>query len=290
MNIFNIMISSDINTADIDNLAGTIEKYGFIPVILAGMILVIGVFIGYIIYNNKKYTNQITDLFNKQIETTLELLKERDKNLTDQNNMLLEKITNITDEKTKEVKTERNLVNIFMRLNSILKDECHQVQEKFNAIRVGVYACHNNTTTNTGLPFFKISCISEWISKNNFNSGGIGVHTDLQLGIFYNLVKQIVEEGYCVIYNIQESKMIYNSMIRKYMNNLGAVSSIIVPIINDEDHHIGSVTIEFNEPINKDQDISSIITECKNLAEKIIPLLDYSLYDEDVIEDKNYTK
>lgn len=255
-----------INTSDITDLANAINRYGFIPIILSAMMLVIGLFIGYMIYTNKKYTNQ----------------------LIDQNKTLMDKLQSITDQKNKETKTERNLVNIFMRLNYTLKEECHQVQEKLNCIRVGIYACHNNTTTNTGLPFFKTSCISEWISKTNLNPGGVGVHTDLQLGIFYNLVKQTVEDGSCIIYDIREDKFTYNATVKKCMAELGAISSIIIPIINDEDHHMGAITIEFAAPLSKEEDLTERITEGKLLAEKIYPLLDYSLYDEEVIENKNF--
>lgn len=266
-----------IDSSEITELAKAIKMYGVIPVILAAMIIALGIFIIFTIRSNKKYT-----------DTILQLFKDKDTNITNQNNILIEKITAIIDQKNKEVRTERNLVNIFMKLNYTLKEECHQVQEKLNCIRVGVYVCHNNTTTNTGLPFFKTSCISEWISKTHFNSGGVGAHTDLQLGIFYNLVKQTVEEGHCIIYDISEDKFTYNATVRKCMNNLGAASSIIVPIINDEDHHLGAITIEFSEPISKDTDLSDIINEGKRLAEKIAPLLDYSLYDEEVIENKNF--
>ncbi len=260
--------SESIDTDSIISLAEAMDRFGVLTVIIAAMVVCIGVFVVFVLSANKKKSDNLINLLKQESENTLK-----------QNNVLLEKITELTEQQNKEAKTEKNLVNIFMKLNNTLKEECHDVQEKLDCARVGIYACHNGSKTNTGLPFFKTSCISEWVSRNHMITGGVGFHTDLQLGIFYNLVKKVFEQGYCVIRSLDEGKDEFENVgAYKYLTTIGVESSVIVAIINSEDLHIGSVTMEFMTPLDNDDKIKMAIEEGKKLANKLVPLLDYSLY------------
>lgn len=256
----------------IASLAEAMNKFGILTVIIAAMIVGIGALVFFIMNMNKKNRDNLNLL-----------LKEQNENTIAQNNLLLEKITELTDQQYRDNNAEKNLINIFMKLNNTLKDECHNVQDRLDCTRVGIYACHNGSKTNTGLPFFKTSCVSEWISKKHLISGGVGAHTDLQLGIFYDLVKEVFEHGYYVIRNVEDPEF-DNVNAKKFITSLSVKSSIIVAITNSEDLHIGSVTIEFSHVLTDEEEIKEAIEEGKVLADKIVPLLDYSLYDENSIE------
>lgn len=273
--MFNMILSASAETSEsmnpdsIISLAEAMNKFGILTVIIAAMVVCIGIFVVFVLTSNKKKSNNL-----------MALLKEQSENTLKQNNLLLEKITELTEQQYKEAKTEKNLVNIFMKLNNTLKDECHNVQETLDCARVGIYACHNGSKTNTGLPFFKTSCISEWISNKYLITGGVRFHTDLQLGIFYDLVKEVFENGYCVIKDVNDSDESANRSAYKYLTALGVQSSVIVAVINSEDLHIGSVTMEFKHPLDNEDKIKAAVEEGKRLAEKIVPLLDYSLYED----------
>lgn len=256
-----------VDTTTITNLSEAMDKFGILTVVIAAMVVCIGIFVLYTLSTNKKKSDNLTNLLKEQNENTLK-----------QNAVLLEKITELAEQHLKETETEKNLISIFMKLNDTLKDECHNVQTKLDCARVGIYACHNGSKTNTGLPFFKTSCISEWVSPKYLCSGGIGFHTDLQLGMFYTLVKEVFEHGYCIIKDIdQPDESEKNVNVYKYVTALGVSSSVIVAITNYEGLHIGSVTIEFKHPLDDEDKINFAIAEGKKLAEKIVPLLDYSL-------------
>lgn len=285
-----LLMSSASSEADvfssnaITEIADAMDKYGILTVILAGMMVAIGVTMWFILKSNKKRSNDLSEMLKEQNQNTLELLKEQNENTLKQNSILLDKITELTDQQHKDANAEKKLVNIFMRLNFTLKDECHQVQEKLNCMRVGVYACHNGSKTNTGLPFFKTSCVSEWISKKYIINGAIGIHSDLQLGVFYNIVKEVFEKGYYVIKDAEGNKEEMPNAY-KYLSGLGAKSSVIIAIMDTDELHIGAVAIEFNEKLEDDERITEIVNEGRRLAEKIAPLLDYSLYDQDTIDE-----
>lgn len=266
----------------VTEMADAIDKYGALTVVLAGMMVAIGTVMWFIFRSNRKHSNDLSEMLKEQNQNTLDLLKEQNQNTLKQNSILLDKITELTDQQHKEADTEKKLVNIFMRLNFTLKDECHQVQEKLDCMRVGVYACHNGSKTNTGLPFFKTSCVSEWISKKFIVTGAIGFHTDLQLGIFYNIVKEVFEKGYFIIKDAENIKIELPTAY-KYLSSLGARSSIIVAITDNAGLHIGAIAMEFNEILEDENRINEIVLEGKHLADKIAPLLDYSLYDQDDI-------
>ena len=275
--------SNSFTVQSITDLSKAINEYGIVTVVLAAMLIGIAGMVLFTFKSNKKHTNNLTELFKQQNQTTIDLLKEQNKNTIDQNELLLKRLTELTDKNKKETNTEKNLINIFMRLNFTLKDECHAIQEQLNCMRVGIYACHNGAKTNTGLPFFKASCISEWISKKFLMNSVMGLHYELQLGIFFNTLEKIFEKGYCVIKDINDVKGESNY---KYMNSMGISSSVIIAVLNNDDLNIGAITIEFDHVLTDEDNIDNIIKVGTELSKKIVPLLDYSLYDESDITSK----
>ena len=263
-------VSTTVDPNTITDMAEAIDKFGVGTVLIAAMICYISIFITCILASNRKKSNDLT-----------KMLKEQNENTLKQNMLLLEKIT---EHQCKEINTEKNLVNIFMKLNNILKDECQDVQTKLDCERVGIYACHNGAKTNMGLPFFKTSCISEWMSAKTMMVSGIAVHNNLQLGIFYSLVKKVFEDGYCVIYNTgNNSSEFENVSVSRYLNMLEIETSIIVPILNSDGLHIGAVSIEYKSKVSDEEAIKKAIENGRKLAHKIAPLLDYSLSGDDFI-------
>lgn len=287
-NLLGLMTSASteadvFNANAITDLSNAMNKYGVVTVIIAAMVVAIGVFITYVLHHNKKQSNEIAKMLQQQNEITTEMLKKNNETIIDQNNLLIDKVVQLTEQQKKDETAERKLVDIFMRLNVALKEECHETQEILKCARVGVYACHNGAKTNTGLPFFKTTCVSEWVSKKYLMMGKVGTHTDLQMGMFYNLVSHVFVDGFYVIHDVEELHTTeFNAY--KYLAGTGAMSSVIVAIVNNDGNHMGSVVIEFDDVLDDENKVSEAIQAGKDLSEKIIPLLDYSLYTVDDIE------
>lgn len=70
-----------------------------------------------------------------------------------------------TDEKQANTK-ESNLVQVFLNINSSLKDALKDLSDDIGTSRISIYVFHNGVYSSHGLPFFKISCICEIVEKN----------------------------------------------------------------------------------------------------------------------------
>ena len=263
-------------SSDIINIAKAINDYGFITVLMATLIVTICVVIIFIFRSNRRHTQNTANMFKEQNEGILEMFQSQNKNIMDQNTLLLNKISELTEIHHQEVKTEKNLVPIFMKLNYALKDECHKIQDELDCMRVGVYACHNGAKTNTGLPFFKASCISEWVSGKYILASFMSVHAELPLGMFFNAIIELCHNGYTVIHDVDKESDIKPASTQ-YLKAMKAKSSVIIGITNDDDINIGAVTIEFDKPIEDDSQIERIVNIGKELTSKLVPLLDYSM-------------
>ena len=262
-------------TDNIVDISKAMNDYGIITVIMAALIVGIACVVLFVFRSNKKHTDNMTKLFNDQNKQMLEMLNTQNKNTMDQNGLLLERISELNDHHHKEVKTERNLVQIFLRLNSALKDECHKVQESLDCMRVGVYACHNGSKTNTGLSFFKASCVSEWVSRKFLLTSVMGLHTELPLYLFFNAVNDVFTKGYTIIKDSEADKAAKPAS-STYMEKMGVKTSVIIGIVS-RDISIGSVTIEFDTIVDDEELLKKTVTIGKELSAKLAPLLDYSM-------------
>lgn len=265
-----------LNTAAVEQMAEIMNHYGIFTVILAGFLLIVLVLISYLVFNDRRRSKAMMDMLNHQ---TAELEK---RDMRDQE--FIERLAFDQTEKEKEEQTEKNLVPIFIRLNLVLKEECRILQEQLNCNRVGIYVYHNGSKSLSGVPFFKTTCISEWLTKKLLVRTKLHEHTDVPLGMFYNLVTGLFVDEYFVIKNrddIKETEPVsYDRLCQ-----LGSRASVLISIKSKDDVVIGGIAIEFNDNLDEENRINEIIKAGKNLASKISLLLDYSLYSKDDIEE-----
>lgn len=269
-------VNDALNTDSVKQMADMMSSYGIITVIMATFLIIVLVLIAWLIVNDHKRSKSVMNLLDHQ---TTEL-EQRDK----KNQELLERLTLEDAEKQKEEQTERNLVGIFIRLNLVLKEECRILQETLHCNRVGVYVYHNGTKSLSGLPFFKTTCISEWLTKKLLMKTKLHEHTDVPLGMFYNIVAGLFVDGYFIIKNrddIKESEPVTYEKLCE----LSSRSSVLIAIKSKDDKDIGCIVIEFNDNLETDEQVNNIIQSGKELSEKISLLLDYSLYSQDDIEE-----
>lgn len=263
-------------TDAVEQMADMMSSYGIITVIMGAFLLIVLALVAYLIINDRKRSKSMMDLLDHQ---TTELEK-RDK----KNQELIEKLTIDREEKEKEEQTEKNLVAIFIKLNLVLKEECRILQEKLNCNRVGIYVYHNGSKSLSGLPFFKTTCISEWLTKKLLMKTKLHEHTDVPLGMFYNLVSGLFVDGHFIIKNRDDIKDT-EPVTYERLCQLCAKSSILISVKNKDESDIGCIVIEFDDILTSDEQVNKIIEDGKDLASKISLLLDYSLYSKDDIEE-----
>lgn len=260
------------STEPIVNIAGSINDYGILVVIAALMIVVFMAIITVFIKNNNSST-QATINQNTQFVQAL----------IDQNNELIERLSELT-EANKELVTsaaepydKKNLVDIFLELNHVLKGTCKNAQESLKAGRVAVYVFHNGAVSSHGLPFFKLSCVSEWINRGSGFNVKIHEETNLPLTIFSSVVEEVKMHN-SVIVNQQSISKTTEPVFYSWMasNNIG--TCFIQGIYSSVDNTpMGYVSIEYSEEIIDVEDILPIVrTELKQACIKCAPVLEFS--------------
>jgi transcription initiation factor IIE alpha subunit len=159
---------------NVSQLSEAISKYGLLTVILAVFLLLFLLLVLFIINSNQKFINI----------------------LIDQNNKFINELTESVPQKNYE---EENIVEIFTKLNEVFKDECKKINEKTSSSRTAIYVFHNGSVASHGLPFFKMTCVSEWISRGSGFQEQMSKHTNLNLALFGSLIEELYNTGVFLI-------------------------------------------------------------------------------------------
>lgn len=247
--------STDISS-EVEKYASLIDTYGVSAIILGIFIVILFILVFYIMKTTQKTNNQIM----QQQELLLNKLVESKKSI--------EKAVSNEEEQKKEY----NLVDTFLSINKSLKDILHKVLEELDASRVSVYVFHNGSFSSHGLPFFKTSCVSEVIRKNDGVSKQIHTHTGLPLEMFDSCISILRKTGKVVITNLEEKE--YDCpVIVGMMRNNNIKSGIGIAIYDDDNNITGAFIAEFSEEKESLDEIEKkLIEEVQYLS----PILEYN--------------
>lgn len=218
---------------------------------------------------------------------TLHMLSTNQKNMQnmiDQNKAYVDQImeTNKNLIKTALEETyghdydEKNIVEIFVKLNETLKDECRSTLEKTNAERTAVYVFHNGASASHGLPFFKLSCISEWIKRGSESTSRMKEHTNIPLSMFNALVTTLYNNGRMVVKDLSilanEDPFTHKFLASKRIN------SCVVECVYDSDNRIMGFVLAEHQGTLTESEIEYNIDVLRSLCAKIKPVLEFSDY------------
>lgn len=244
------LLEAGITKEDIEHittLSEAINNYGTGSVILAVFIVITLCLILYMTITNKKY-----------IDDTRK-----------QNNRLLDEIMH-----GKKKYDEKDIVEIFVKLNEILKRECHNTLKKVDASGISIYVFHNGKVTSHGLPFFKMSCISEWIGKGSGIDSRLETHANMSLNISGNVVESLYNNGEYIL--TTERDMDDETALKTFMSGR-TTNTIFYPIYDSNDRIMGFIQADFIEEIYFNTDrIASIKRRLCDLAMTVRPVLEFS--------------
>lgn len=234
-------------------LAGFINSYGVTAVVLAVFLTIFLSIMIYILNANKKMMESERQNTEKVLETML-------------NNFMNNNIK-------KPAYEEKNIVNIFIELDKALKTECQETLEDSHSDRTAIYVFHNGTQASHGLPFFKMSCISEKVSQTSITNLQLREHTAIPLTLFDKMVNGLFFNGKYRIINDQnidngDSLFIKNTKIK---------DCFFFPIYDDENNMMGFIVNSYNE-IDYNRDLKVEYDTLETLAEKARPVIQFSKF------------
>lgn len=173
---------------------------------------------------------------------------------------------------------EKNIVTIFVKLNRIFKFECKKYLERINCDRVGIYVFHNGTVTSHGLPFFKVSCICEWIKRGSAIGNHINDTNGIPLNLFDDIIDNLYTKGTVYVCNVPDNEDPDFIKSDSFYLDIDCVEfAMFVPIYDKNDNILAMVLAEYREMIEKEQ-IEGYVEELKELCQTVKPVLEFSEY------------
>lgn len=242
----------------IEHYTQLINTYGASTVIIAVFLLMLFLILLYILKNNQKTNNQ---LINQQQELV---------------DMLLDSKKSNNETNIKKVVKEPDIVEIFLNINSSIKEILKDISDSINSSRIAIYVFHNGVYSSHGLPFFKTSCICEIIKKNSGVTKNINNHSGLPLQMFDTSISILYKNGKLSIKDVDDDndETVHDCPVLIGMLKSNNIKSGIGVAIYDHDNNIlGIVIAEFTDIKDSLDEIeNTIITKAPLLS----PILEYS--------------
>lgn len=236
-----------------------IQEYGPLVVILAVFLVVVFALVMYLLSTNKKSMESNAEMAKKITAMFQDELKK--------NSKLIEQ-----DQKRYD---ERNIVTIFMELNKTLKTVCERTMKQSTSDRSAIYVFHNGTHASHGLPFFKLTCICETISKNSNANIKIGDHSAVPLNMLDTIVTNLYENSYYRI--IVDQSTDPSELI--FLKNTKIKDCFFIPIYDDDNNMMGFTFNGYNTPDNT-RNIETEKDYLVDLAMMAKPVIEYSKFQE----------
>lgn len=251
---------------EVSEYTNLIHTYGASTVIIAVFIVVLLAMFAYILRTNQKTNNQLIKQQQKLVDTLL--ANKKDEEEKDNNSVQHSAIVK-----------EPDIVQVFLDINSSIKEILKDISDEINSSRIAVYVFHNGVYSSHGLPFFKTSCICEVIKKNCGVSKSINLHSGLPLQMFDNNISYIYKNGKMTIIDVddEDNEFVHDAPVLVGMfknNNIKSATGIAV---YDHDNNIlGILLTEFVELQDKEflNNVENILIE---KAPLLSPILEYSV-------------
>lgn len=247
-------------TEDIGTVSGYIQEYGPFVVILAVFLIILLILVIYILNSNKKYLEHSEKTNEAMLTTILDDYFKKNEKLLEKNNKNYD---------------ERDIVNIYIKLNKTLKTACENTMRKTNSDRTAVYVFHNGSAASHGLPFFKMTCVSEMISKQSNANIKIADHTAIPLNLFDSIVSGLYDNSE---YRISVDKT-NNPSDLIFLKNTKIRDCFFVPIYDENNNMMGFIFNGYNT-YDPNRDIKNEKNELIDLAMTAKPVIEFSKFQE----------
>lgn len=241
----------------ISNLSKNINDYGPFAVMLAVILVLLIIVVGYLLKENRKA-----------------IAAEREQN----NELIKAFMDNYFDEKTKSIEKdydEKNIVDIFVKLNKSLKNVCELTLKKTQSNRTAIYVFHNGAHASHGLPFFKMSCISEKTTKDSSSNILMSDHSAMPLNLFDSIISSLYDNGeYRIILDKTSDP---SDLI--FLKGSKLKDCFFVPIYDSDDKMMGFIFNGYNT-IDPSRDILKEKDSLIELAMMAKPVIEFSKFQE----------
>lgn len=262
-----IEIATKNTYSDVSSYSDLIHTYGASTVIIAVFLVVLLVMFGYILRNNQKTNNHLIEQQQELVDMLLKKEEEDEETKT----------LSSEEQPKRNIVKEPDLVQVFLNINSSLKEILKDISEVIKPSRISIYVFHNGVYSSHGLPFFKTSCICEIVEKNCGVVKNIKSHAGLPLQMFDNSISRIYKNGRMSVCDVDledeqsHDYPVLSGMLRS--NNIRSASAIAV---YDHDNNILGIIIAEFVDAHDQEFLTNVENKLIEKAPLLSPILEYS--------------
>lgn len=233
------------------DIAETIDKFGIFVVIISVFILI---FLCVMLFFLKSYTNASGQM-TKQQQIMFDYLMKKD------------------EEDKKHQAEEKNIVEVFYKLNTYIKTECEKFQKETDCDRIGVYVFHNGTSASHGMPFFKTSCICEYIKRGSGITPHIKDSTNIPITVYSDIIEKLYTEGGVVTVRNSVDGAFHSDSF--FLDKDKAATAIFTVVFDTSNNTMGFILGEYHKELTQEK-IDSDANIYKELCAILKPTLEFS--------------
>lgn len=259
------------NTSEtVNTTAQMINQEGLGTVILA-LFIVVFLAMQYMQWKQAKADREANEIANTNLINTFIAQHEK----------ILNTIINNKEMNSYQLHEEKDLMALFGNIHKRLIEDCREALEILNADRTAVYVFHNGSSSIHDLPFFKFSCIAEFIARGSGSTSKMKAHNSVPIDLLNQIIDTLTRDGNFVHFKIDNNDNL--SMDEKiFLNKLllqGTEKTCILYSIYDmENRCMGFIFAEFGEDNFTKEELKEKKVHLKYLAEKLSPILEFSNY------------
>lgn len=256
------IVSETLSNTDVEKYASMIDRYGIGVVVAAAFIMIALAALFVLMRSYLKVQKQVQDQQNEMFKTILETLKQS--------------TSNKTQDQSQPNNTHKDLIDTFTKINTPIRQVLEDVANNTGADRTSVYVFHNGINSTHGLPFVKVTCLTEVMRKGTLITRKTNIHNGLSVSMFDKSVPFLSKNEYVTVPSldsIAEDYPVVNSMLE----TAGAKSAVFLGMYDADQNMLGFMITEFEEEKTSDE-LDITLVDMRDGAKSITPILDYSDY------------
>ena len=265
-----IITSMNNTTESVNTTAQMINQEGLGTVILA-LFIVVFLVMQYMQWKQAKADREANEIANNNLINTFIAQHEK----------ILNTIINNKEMNNYQLHEEKDLMALFGNIHKRLIEDCREALEILNADRTAVYVFHNGSSSIHDLPFFKFSCIAEFIARGSGSTSKMKAHNSIPIDLLNQIIDTLIRDGNFVHFKVNKNNnlsMDETLFLNKLLLQGTEKTCILYSIYDMENRCMGFIFAEFGEDSFTKEELKEKKVHLKYLAEKLSPILEFSNY------------
>lgn len=251
-------MENEISLDRVDHMSSMIDNYGvsivLISVFLVLFIAIVGIAISLLV-----------KFFNKNTKMTEDLLKK-----------VMEKQDKQINENIEHKNKSKKMVNSFIKINDAIKSSLIRISDMVESDSISLFVFHNGKYSSHGLPFYKTSCISQYVKPQSGLTPTINYFQNINLALIDDSIEAIYRFGKIIVNDIKTIETQYPILYNYLTIDDNKFEDVIgISLYDSNNCMVGIVIVKY---VNKNEykDLEQFSHILQTESKSITPVLEYS--------------